>query len=110
MRDRVMALVADGGASGFLNSSPHPHQYALALERAGRGRRKLIYVAPERLTSPLSWILPYRPGSICWRWTRPCISQGARISAPAYLEIPGLWPACPADGRGWLPPPPASEG
>ena len=51
MKDQVEALNQAGVHAAYLNSSLTPGQYRKALELAGQGRYKLIYVAPERLVT-----------------------------------------------------------
>ena len=46
MRDQVMALVQQGVAAAFLNSSLTPGQYAKATANMAAGKYKIIYVAP----------------------------------------------------------------
>ncbi|MCI8388709.1 MAG: DNA helicase RecQ [Clostridiales bacterium] len=51
MKDQVGTLNQRGINAAYLNSSLTSRQYAIALERASRGAYKIIYVAPERLTT-----------------------------------------------------------
>ena len=103
MKDQVGALVQAGVAAAFLNNSLTDNQKALMLHRAREGWYKIIYVAPERLTTEA--FLDFassglrRSGRSAWsRWTRRTASaSGDRISAPAICASRRLWTACPAD-------------
>ncbi len=52
MRDQVAALVSVGVRAAYLNSTLTPAQCRQALDNAKSGLYKIIYVAPERLTTP----------------------------------------------------------
>ena len=51
MKDQVSALNQAGVHAAYLNSSLTQGQYVKALRFAKEGRYKIIYVAPERLTT-----------------------------------------------------------
>ena len=52
MRDQVSSLLSVGVRAAYLNSTLTPGQCRQALENAKSGMYKIIYVAPERLTTP----------------------------------------------------------
>ncbi|MCM1136249.1 MAG: DEAD/DEAH box helicase, partial [Clostridium sp.] len=52
MKDQVEGLNQAGIHAAYLNSSLTPGQYRKALSYAKEGRYPIIYVAPERLTTP----------------------------------------------------------
>ena len=49
MKDQVDALVANGIAAGFINSTLSPQQISRVQDDAKNGRLKILYLAPERL-------------------------------------------------------------
>lgn len=49
MKDQVSALTQCGIKSAYINASLSERQISLVMERAEKGRYKIIYVAPERL-------------------------------------------------------------
>ena len=51
MKDQVAQLKKAGMPAAFFNSSLTPAQYQEALRRAERGMYKIVYVAPERLST-----------------------------------------------------------
>ena len=53
MQDQVKGLNAAGIHAAFINSSLTETQIARALDLAAEGSYKLVYVAPERLESPV---------------------------------------------------------
>jgi ATP-dependent DNA helicase RecQ len=52
MKDQVDALIANGIAARFINSSLTSSEIELAQAQALRGRVKILYAAPERLAVP----------------------------------------------------------
>lgn len=52
MKDQVDALNANGISARFINSSLTSSEIELAQAQASRGRVKILYVAPERLSVP----------------------------------------------------------
>ena len=97
MKDQVAALEKAGVPAAFLNSSLDARPAGGVPAGCGRGRYRLLYVAPERLQAegfcrhdegarPSPW----------WRWTRPTASpSGGRISGPAICGSRTFSPACP---------------
>ena len=51
MQDQVRSLISMGVRAAYLNSSLTPRQMDMAIENARKGVYKIIYVAPERLTT-----------------------------------------------------------
>ena len=52
MKDQVSALIKTGIPAAYINATLTPSQTKTVLQRAREGRYKLIYAAPERLSSP----------------------------------------------------------
>ena len=52
MKDQVNSLIQQGIPTAYINSSLTPQQIDLALSRASEGAYKIVYVAPERLSTP----------------------------------------------------------
>ena len=96
MRDQVTQLVQMGVPAAFLNSSLTWKQYQLAMDRARDGWYKIIYVAPERLTSPGFLDLARRlTVSMVAVDEAHCISQWGQDFRPAYLGIPAFLDSLP---------------
>lgn len=52
MRDQVLALRANGIAAAAINSSVPPRELAATREAIEDGKLKLLYVSPEKVTTP----------------------------------------------------------
>lgn len=89
MKDQVGALAQAGIPSAYINSTLTPRQMESALYNAGCGKYKLIYVAPERLTSP-DFIEFAQSTNIFMLAVDEahCISQWGQDFRPSYAQIP----------------------
>ena len=88
MKDQVSALNQAGIHAAYLNSSLSYRQYQLALSYAKEGRYKIIYVAPERLTSPefMEFAIDSNISMISIDEAH-CVSQWGQDFRPSYLKI-----------------------
>ena len=91
MKDQVESLNQVGIRSAFLNSTLSQSQYKRALEYAKNYTYKLIYVAPERLMSPLflDMIKTVKVSMVCIDEAH-CVSQWGHDFRPSYLSIPAF--------------------
>ncbi|MCD8146586.1 MAG: DNA helicase RecQ [Clostridiales bacterium] len=96
MKDQVTALVQNGVPAAYFNSLLTSAQQAEALRRGAEGRYKLIYVAPERLTSPAFLrFCQTVPIAMVTVDEAHCVSQWGQDFRPSYLEIAGFLNALP---------------
>lgn len=88
MKDQVGALNQAGVHAAYLNSSLTYNQYCLALSYARQGRYKIIYVAPERLTTDefLSFAKEAEISMVSIDEAH-CVSQWGQDFRPSYLKI-----------------------
>lgn len=96
MKDQVTALNQAGVKAAYFNSSLTARQYALALERAKEYAYKIIYVAPERLTTPgfLAFVQQVEISLVTVDEAH-CVSQWGQDFRPGYLGIAGFIQALP---------------
>lgn len=97
MKDQVDGLEANGIASAFLNSTLTAEQRRLVEQRALNGEYKLLYIAPERLSSigfeSLLRTMPVRMIAID---EAHCISEWGHDFRPEYRNLKALRKAFPS--------------
>ncbi|MDR2487073.1 MAG: DNA helicase RecQ [Clostridiales Family XIII bacterium] len=88
MKDQVAGLSAAGVDAAMLNSAQGYEEYMDTLRELSGGRRKIVYVAPERLESEEFVAAVCRlPVSIIAVDEAHCISQWGQNFRPSYLNI-----------------------
>jgi ATP-dependent DNA helicase RecQ len=91
MKDQVNALTQSGAAAAYINTSLTQRQIEKALWNARGGAYKLIYVAPERLTTPefMSFARSMKISMLTVDEAH-CISQWGQDFRPTYSQIPAF--------------------
>ena len=88
MADQVAALKSAGVPAAYLNSSLTPAQYSRALHNLSEGLYKLVYVAPERLsTENFRTAVENLNISLIAVDEAHCVSQWGQDFRPDYLKI-----------------------
>ncbi len=88
MHDQVNALMQNGVHAAYLNSALTPRQHKLVLKNARLGVYKILYVAPERLSTEtfLSFAQEATLSQIVIDEAH-CVSQWGQDFRPGYLQI-----------------------
>ncbi|MGM0583375.1 MAG: DNA helicase RecQ [Pseudomonadota bacterium] len=89
MRDQVAALREAGVEAGALTSANSPDETERVFDAIDRGALKLLYLAPERLTSSRQ-LLARIPVSLLAVDEAHCVSQWGHDFRPDYLTIGDL--------------------
>lgn len=96
MKDQVAALSQSGISSAYINSSLTANQYREVFRRAKNGDYKILYVAPERLTT--TDFLEFAGEteiSLLAVDEAHCVSQWGQDFRPSYLKIAEFADALP---------------
>ena len=91
MKDQVAQLKQAGIPGAYINSSLTGAQYREVLRRAGNGRYKIIYIAPERLeTEEFLRFATETKITLVAVDEAHCVSQWGQDFRPSYLKIAGF--------------------
>ena len=96
MKDQVNALTAQGIRGAYLNRSLTDNQFDKALSNMSKGMYKIIYVAPERLTSQrfMNAVQQIDISMVAVDEAH-CVSQWGQDFRPGYLNIAQFIAALP---------------
>ncbi len=96
MHDQVAALRTAGISACLINSAQTPGERRLSMRQAAQGRCKLIYVAPERLSTPeFAQMIEHLPISMVAVDEAHCISLWGHDFRLSYRQIPGFIASLP---------------
>lgn len=88
MQDQIDSLRQYGVAAAALNSSLHPAEQQAVERKMRAGELDLVYVAPERLTTPaFTELMDGIPLALIAIDEAHCISQWGHDFRPEYLQI-----------------------
>jgi len=91
MKDQVGSLRQAGVQAAYINSSLTAAQVTKVLEEVGHGKYRLLYVAPERLSSErFLEALSRTDVALVAVDEAHCVSQWGQDFRPSYLDISGF--------------------